>query len=107
MCLDTVTKENTVAKNDIVVWKAARHNLGYNSLTAPWVGIEYKHDNIAKDMRVNPRITILSHSPVKPGFCLFRKRRDAMEYLSNNEHGKIIKCYIPKGTEVSHGRVLI
>ncbi len=108
MCLDIVTRKNAIAKSDIVVWKKVCVN--DNGLFSPWTNIKYGYINNA----IYHRNDFLDVPIVKAGLCTFTRKSDAAE-LENIPFGnhelfegkyyvhKIIKCIIPKGTEISYG----
>ena len=116
MCLDIVTRENVIAKSDMVVWKKVfdTDDGCYHSLFAA-SGLCY--DNEAQDLYYTSSGRFLARAEnCKPGICVFKRRYDAEKYMgrrhcmnigmySRLSYPKIIviKCIIPKGTRISHG----
>jgi len=116
MCLEKVTVRRRITKNDIHGWKVVE--TAYGLMLSPVAEtIINKGVNKAQDLS-NQRDLKLVKSPVKPGFCIFRRKRDALNYKHLYERHfvfeliyerhfvfecKIIKVKVPKGTEVSLG----
>jgi len=110
MCLDRVTVRSKIAKKDISGWKVVE--TAYGLMLSPVAEtIINEGVNKAQDLSHLPD-SFLGISPVKPGFCIFRRKWNALQYLNllykdllfiPFYNCKIIKVTVPKGTEVSLG----
>lgn len=116
MCLDKVTKEHAVAKSDITTFKTVKVHSPSRLFPNFYPSKQYYsiyaftrllYDNTAKNL--SNHATNLGPTIVKPGFCSFRRKKDASSYIVGRRRSDtvVVKCIIPKGTEVAHGMVSI
>lgn len=119
MCLRTNSPKSSIAKSDIVVYKALRvivkrsYNVyvngkiikGYTYKLTPsvmHVAFEYKFDKLFKT-RMRKTKGFYSLYDVHYGFHSYQRKEDAVKFVSSRTGYIAVRCIIPKGSRYYEG----